>query len=537
MTNLARNGKVGGLVALIGAVCVWFGPGRGAESKAPAAAVGAKEQDEDKPAPKDDKIGFYYGTASCYKEACHGGPSKKKLPITPLITNDEYKIWQEKDKHGDAYQSLLPQNSQLAEQMQKLLRGEKLIQRKDCLACHSVVISEQAVRAGAKKAVSFDLKEGVSCVACHGIAAKWYREHSLEGAEQAWRKLSRSQKDHDYGLTNVWGPLKRAELCASCHIGKVDGDPAQRKFVTHEMYAAGHPPLPPFEVATFSKAMPVHWTPRAHKFKAKYTDADYYAGEQETIRELLVGAAVSLRVSMELLVAKAKECEKAKEGSDKRVLDFANFDCYSCHHELRPNSERQRRGFAGKPGRVPMRPWPTTLVPLAIAYAYGPKEVEAETAKYRRLEKAVNDAFSARPFGDNKKVAISAEALKTWAQNLATRLNQQQYGRPRSREALVKLLELHKDQPPKDFDSARLLGWSFQTMHGELYKKSTSTVDKSLRGLDEQVLLKIVPRKGEWGLHELDRSMKARRDFKADSFRSTILGLYKDLSKTPPGPR
>ena len=29
--------------------------------------------------------------------------------------------------------------------------------------------------------------------------------------------------------------------------------------VTHEMYAAGHPPLPGFEIATFCSQMPPHW--------------------------------------------------------------------------------------------------------------------------------------------------------------------------------------------------------------------------------------------------------------------------------------
>ena len=54
------------------------------------------------------------------------------------------------------------------------------------------------------------------------------------------------------------GPATRpraAGRCATCHVGS----PADGKFVTHEMYAAGHPPLPPLEVMTFSRDQPMHY--------------------------------------------------------------------------------------------------------------------------------------------------------------------------------------------------------------------------------------------------------------------------------------
>ena len=56
-------------------------------------------------------------------------------------------------------------------------------------------------------------------------------------------------------MTDLWDPVKRATKCASCHIG----NPGEQKVVTHAMYAAGHPPLPGLETATFSDAMPRHW--------------------------------------------------------------------------------------------------------------------------------------------------------------------------------------------------------------------------------------------------------------------------------------
>ena len=38
-----------------------------------------------------------------------------------------------------------------------------------------------------------------------------------------------------------------AEVCLSCHVGNAQ----QGKVVTHEMFAAGHPPISGFEIETF----------------------------------------------------------------------------------------------------------------------------------------------------------------------------------------------------------------------------------------------------------------------------------------------
>ena len=56
-------------------------------------------------------------------------------------------------------------------------------------------------------------------------------------------------------MTDLWDPVRRAETCASCHVGNHD----EGKVVTHAMYAAGHPPLPGFETATFGDLEPRHW--------------------------------------------------------------------------------------------------------------------------------------------------------------------------------------------------------------------------------------------------------------------------------------
>src|SRR5262249_32957402 len=139
-------------------------------------------------------------------------------------------------------------------------------------------------------------------------------------------------------------------------------------------FAAGHPPLPGFEPTVFSDAMPRHWQYLREKPPNIQKDLQYDGREYEQTKLVLVGAAVSLAESMRLL---AEQCAKAATG-----LDYANFDCYACHHDLKTQSWRQKYGFAGKPGRVPMRPWPTVLVRLAIEHAEeDPAQAKTQTAK------------------------------------------------------------------------------------------------------------------------------------------------------------
>src|SRR5438874_5719430 len=123
-------------------------------------------------------------------------------------------------------------------------------------------------------------------------------------------------------MTDLWDPAKRARLCAACHVG----DPAQGKFVTHEMYAAGHPPLPGFEPAAFSNAMPRHWQYLREKSPEIQKVLGYDGREREQTKLVMVGAAESLHQAMKLLADQADRCARARE-EDRRGLDFANFDC------------------------------------------------------------------------------------------------------------------------------------------------------------------------------------------------------------------
>jgi hypothetical protein len=527
-------------VALGCALFVWLA--RAQEDKgAPRRGAGPKKDKEkakaeERPAIKASRTPLYYGTGACSNAGCHSA-APKDWPAPLLCRCEEFNIWEAKDKHADAYSALLPEKNELAKQMQRLLPGKKLHQRDDCLACHAVVIKDKALLERSKKTALFKIEQGVSCVVCHGPSREWVTKHGNVVEFGEWRGLglTRAQKEQ-FGMNDLWDPIRRTELCASCHIGKVDGDPSQRKFVTHEMYAAGHPPLPPFEIATFSEEMPKHWQYlRDKKPLSVQKELGYVPGEQEQTKLILVGAAVSLRESMKLLAEQATEALKAEEGSDKRVLDFSNFDCYACHHDLKPQSWRQKRGFAGKPGRLPMRPWPTALIELAIRHESGgdAKALAAQRATYKKLEKAVNDAFDARPLGSPALIAKSATALGKWADALARELNRKPCDKKIGQALLVELVRQHKDAIPKDFDYARLVAWSFRTMNQELRPRDAAIGKIQLR-LDEALKLNLPQGRKVKIADELDRTMKALNEFTPDSFNDAFRQFHKRLSKDGP---
>ncbi len=180
----------------------------------------------------------YDGAEKCME--CHTQPTLQRSSSLPFVLLTEYAIWKLEDKHAQAYAVL---KNDRGRRMGELLHLD-VTQAEACLNCHAM----NALKTGGPE--SFKPADGVSCGGCHGPSAKWLTEH----ADPGWRKLSPEQKT-EKGMVNLRDPARRAGLCMSCHVGNA----AEGKVVTHAMFAAGHPPLPPFEVATFSFNQPQHW--------------------------------------------------------------------------------------------------------------------------------------------------------------------------------------------------------------------------------------------------------------------------------------
>jgi hypothetical protein len=403
--------------------------------------------------------------------------------------------------------------------MGTILKWDDLPNRRECLACHGVAINEESARHK-----SFERAEGVTCAICHGAFKDWVGPHYNPVDREAWRALSRTDKETKYGMADLWDPVKRATLCTSCHVGNA----AEGKFLTHEMYAAGHPPLPGFEPAVFSNGMR-HWQYLREKGADIQRILQFNGKDREQTKLVLVGAAVSLAESMRLLASQCRECGQATD-KGKRGLDLANFDCYACHHDLKTESWRQKYGFAGTPGRVPMRPWPTALVRLAIRHAAdGPAQAEVLTTDLEKRLQQVRDSFDARPFGSPARITSAAEDLATWAKDLAEMVNHKPCDEAAGRKLLALIPSLYQDGV-LDYDSARQVAWAFQAICEELGEQDVE-VKRLLGLLKDQLKLELPAGRQKRIEDELQGGLKVLSDYDPEAFRRALKELSNRLGK------
>jgi Cytochrome c554 and c-prime len=335
---------------LLCALCVLCGyPNESAVAKPPAA---------DLPAPA--RYFEFRGSASCASVACHNaaGPAGRR--------GSEYAAWISRDPHANAYSILYAKTSrQIVKRLYRL--PYSVAPRPDtdalCLKCHG--IDADAPQRNARFAPA-----EFGCESCHGPAEKWLSQHYLGG----WRERSVRQKA-EFGMRSTKDLLVRADLCVTCHVGGPDRE------VNHDLIAAGHPRLQ-FEMSSFLAILPKHWDEREEK--RRFPDLE--------VRTWAIGQAASARAALELLAARA---DKSKVQSPKSKVqspphdfglgtldlglpqpwpEFAEYDCFACHHDLQSPSWRQSRDLtrsavrtSGRPGSLSWGGWYLSMLPEAVA--------------------------------------------------------------------------------------------------------------------------------------------------------------------------
>jgi len=255
------------------------------------------------------------GSAGCSGSNCHGGaPSDKPADMW----KSSYTAFMGHDKHTQAWDVL--NNDRSKEIVKSWSHGTQ----KDathvwqCLACHSN--PTLAMADNATPAVRQLQSEGVSCESCHGNASKYLHAHT------GWLQSGESR----LGMTGLNSIDTRAHTCAGCHVG-APADPVlglPLRDVTHDMIAAGHPRLN-FEFASYSRLMPPHWWERDRR----KNDADHAKNVQEW--SWSIGQHASAIAHLRLLDS------RLNSASAERWPEFAEFNCYACHHDLQPASWRR----------------------------------------------------------------------------------------------------------------------------------------------------------------------------------------------------
>src|SRR5688572_7330913 len=112
----------------------------------------------------------HMGVASCSTSVCHG----KLAPQTDKdVALNEYRIWQQEDRHAQAYRTLeLPESKRIAAN----LGLANATAAKICLDCHADNVPSD------KRGGKFQISDGVGCEACHGGSEKWLESHAAEAA-------------------------------------------------------------------------------------------------------------------------------------------------------------------------------------------------------------------------------------------------------------------------------------------------------------------------------------------------------------------
>jgi Cytochrome c554 and c-prime len=260
-------------------------------------------------------------TASCAGRSCHGHLTPASDADTVLL--NEYTLWVTRDPHARAYQTLTtPQSAAMAHR----LNLGKAHEAQRCLVCHT-----------SPRAAETERTSGVGCEACHGNASHWLNAHtSIE-----WRNLDTKSKSAA-GMVEVGDPEVLARQCVGCHVGAPpsDGVPSERD-ANHDLIAARHPRLA-FEFSSFLANLPPHWKPRPRP------ETVWWA----------VGQTVAAEAALDLLRHRAARAQSPWP-------EFAEYDCFACHHELTASSKRSPQPSR----RLGTMPWGTWYFAMPRALA------------------------------------------------------------------------------------------------------------------------------------------------------------------------
>jgi hypothetical protein len=290
------------------------------------------------------------------------------------VLQNEYSTWVVRDKHAHAYVNL---TNPVGTRITKIMGLGNPETASRCIACHALDVPVD------QRARTFDLTDGVGCENCHGPASAWLGPHTTRG----WTY----EKSLELGMYNTRDLVKRTEKCLTCHLGTPE------KYVDHELIAAGHPDLY-FELDSFMSVMPPHW---------KESDKDMWFA----VRAMAVGQAVQMREQLKRV---------AREAQGGIWPEYAELDCFACHHSLTAakDSWRQERGYTGRrPGNTPFNLSRYVVLRHVVEEA-DPAAAQQLKSEIDRVYKLVTALAS-----DRRQIASQALAAADVAERLVQRLN------------------------------------------------------------------------------------------------------------------
>jgi hypothetical protein len=214
-------------------------------------------------------------------------------------------------------------------------------------------------------------------------------------------------------------------------------------------------------------------------------------------------------------------------------LDFAHFDCYACHHDLRVDSDRQKRGYDGVPGRPRMKPTATALLDAVLEHAIeslgpeGSTTLKERAAELKKERVELDRAFDRRVYGDLPAVAEAAGKLVIASDQILVEMDKIKYSADRAEKLLAKLTASAnpKNKALYDYDAARQLAWVVDQLAqaqanknpalAEQLKKLNAITPLQVRQTDKRVPIE----------QQLPERLKLLYGFQAERFFDAFGGL------------
>jgi hypothetical protein len=329
-------------------------------------------------------ISSIHGISGCSAKACHGGPAPADSKDETTKSSYAFTHWINHDKHADAYRNLFNERSvRIAKNL--AVDGKIVPAHEDvrCLACHTI---PQTAFGEPGDSWTLNLRrEGVGCEACHGPAeGTWLRAHTTSEFNNPTSIKANCDK---YAMTWLNTFPKRAQVCTGCHVGAA-ADPDKNlplRDVNHDLIAAGHPRLD-FELSTYMANLTPHWV---EKDRTK-------PGPDNLLSKLDPGYEAHIWTAGQEATAKASVnlLEYHAGPAYGTWPEFAEHDCYACHHDLRGKSWRveAQEYYKGRvPGALPINPWNLSLPLRMLVSGSADEKVEMLRLAMSKLPPARKD--------------------------------------------------------------------------------------------------------------------------------------------------
>ncbi|WP_146576214.1 multiheme c-type cytochrome [Neorhodopirellula pilleata] len=409
-----------------------------------------------------------------------------------------------------------------------------------CLTCHGGVTPGQTKERPEGTFTSAPI--GIDCLYCHqdGTESAWEKEHF---DSDSWR-LAAPEYKSGRGMKDLVNTASQASMCLDCHVG----NQSKGMFVTHQMYAAGHPPLPSVEIETFSQEMPQHWQTPAQLYKnlagtTDKADADrktYFAVNYPGVTGQIDADQVywnTRKMILSTLVARKKTVQLYVDSvRSKQWGDYSLYDCAACHHELQSDSQRQARYLASTssvvamprtPGRPRQHEWQSPV--LNIAYRFGGQPLYERVVD---LEKKLAESFDAQPFGRPEQVAAVCRDLLPVIDQIIQAAERRPVTSSLSQSILIGLTQTGAAEITS-YDAARQLVWAIDVIGKELADQPGVLPDEArqhieqLHQVDQFGLELDLPSGREQSIYpdSLGQDLKRRAAFTPEALASHLKNL------------